>query len=251
MTQPEKRESSTQSAEPGLLLALEGVDGSGKSTQTRLLAEGLRAMGLEVEPISFPRYEDPIFGDLIRRFLSGELGPVDQVHPRLVALLFAGDRGAEAPNLRGALADGKIVICDRYFYSNVAYQGAKLEAGDEIESFERWLRELEFGHYAIPVPACSLYLDVRQDQREERLAERVASSTAASEGAVTNDIHERDLALQAKVEEIFRAQSAARDDLVRVDCQDGETALTADEVHAKIVGVLQENGLIQASAVTS
>jgi len=234
----------------GLLLAVEGVDGSGKTTQVRLLAEGLHAMGIEVEPVSFPRYEDPIFGDLIRRFLSGELGPADQVHPRLVALLFAGDRSAEAPSLRQALADGKIVICDRYFYSNLAYQGAKLERDDEFESFEGWLRALEFKHHAIPVPACSLYLDVGRDQREERLAERVAASQPGSPGAVANDVYERDLALQSRVEEIFRAQSAVREDLVRVDCQEDGRGLAADEVHAKILEILQDKGLIRASAVT-
>ncbi len=233
----------------GTLLAIEGVDGSGKTTQVRLLAEALSAMGLETLAVSFPRYEDPVFGDLISRFLAGELGAADDVHPRLVALLFAGDRGAEAPALRRLLAERKILVCDRYFYSNLAYQGAKLESEAEIEPFESWLRELEFGHFAIPAPACSLYLDVPREAREARLAERVASSRAGSPGAVANDVYERDLALQSRVEEIFRQHAADRDDLVRVDCEEEGVPLSVEDVHLKIVGILQEKGLIQAPAV--
>lgn len=228
----------------GLLLALEGVDGCGKSTQVGLLVEELRARGLDAQAISFPRYEDPIFGDLIRRFLAGELGPVAGVHPRLVALLFAGDRGAEAESIRELLASGKIVVCDRYFYSNVAYQGAKLER-EEVESFEDWLRKLEIGHYSIPMPACSIYLDVPAAVREERLRARRTLGVAASEGAVPDDIHERDLALQARVEEIFRDLSSRCEDVARVDCERDGVALDPGDVCELIAGALEARGLIE------
>jgi dTMP kinase len=224
-----------------LLLALEGADGCGKSTQVRLLTHKLRDLGLDAHAVSFPRYEDPVFGDLIRRFLAGELGPVEDVHPRLVALLFAGDRGAESENLRRLQAEGKVLICDRYFYSNLAYQGAKLDR-DEFASFERWLRALEIEHNAIPMPVCSLYLDVPRKHREARLAARVASGASASKGAVPDDIHERDLALQARVEEIFRDLSARGDDLVRVDCERDGAALGPEEVHDAILSAIRATG---------
>lgn len=227
-----------------MLIAIEGVDGCGKTTQVRLLADRLLKDGTEVYSVSFPRYADPVFGDLIRRFLRGDLGDVENVDPRLVALLFAGDRAAEAPNLRQALCEDKTVICDRYFYSNLAYQGAKLPDEDELPDFTRWLRKLEFGHYAVPTPACSIYLDVHQEERQERLTSRATLDVGTILGAVVNDIHERDMGLQARVEEVFRAHAEMYDDLVRIDCQQYGKRLNADEVHVRIVRVLIARGIL-------
>jgi dTMP kinase len=226
-----------------MLIAIEGVDGCGKTTQVALLADRLRQEGHNVYLSSFPRYADPIFGDLIRRFLRGDLGDIDAVNPRLVALLFAGDRAAEAPNLRQALCEDQIVVCDRYFYSNLAYQTAKLSDPVEAEEFAMWLRKLEFGHYALPVPACSVYLDVHQDERRERLLTRAAAS-ADDLGPVENDIHERDMDLQARVETAFRDFAETRGDLVRIDCQQFGVMLDEAAVHERIWRALSSRGLL-------
>lgn len=228
-----------------MLIAIEGVDGAGKSTQVGLLSKALVAIGHEVTTVSFPRYSDPIFGDLIRRFLRGELGELSSVHPRLVAMLFAGDRGAEAPALRQALCEDKVVICDRYFYSNLAYQAARIDQENEITEFARWLRKLEYGHYAIPVPACSIYLDVHHDQRRRRLAQRTENAVDPR-GAVPNDIHERDMDLQARVEQVFRLQSEVADDIVRIDCESLGELMSPEQVHHRIVRMLSVRGLLAA-----
>ncbi len=228
-----------------MLLAIEGVDGSGKTTQTALLDSALRAAGHATFPVSFPRYGDSVFGELIRRFLSGDSGDVDAVDPYLVALMFAADRNSEAPRLRGALDEGRIVICDRYFYSNLAYQGAKLSGETEIEHFARWLRELEYDRWAIPQPTLSIYLDVHEDERGARLASRNASGGNEA-GSVPNDIHERDVSLQARVERFFRSTAAAVDDLVIVECQESGERLGPADVNARIISVLSERGLLPA-----
>lgn len=232
----------------GVLIAIEGVDGCGKSTQVELLARHLEDEGHATFTRSFPRYGDAVFGELIKRFLRGELGDVDAVDPQLVALLFAGDRGAEASTLRQALCEDRIVICDRYFYSNLAYQGAKLKSDAELEEFGRWLRKLEFGHYAVPLPDCSIYLDVHQDERRERLIARAANG-ANSSGAVPNDIHERDLGLQARVEQVFRSQAELHADLIRVDSQQYTQRLDADEVHSRILRVLAAKNLVTSADI--
>jgi len=226
-----------------MLIAIEGVDGCGKTTQVALLKEAFANLGREVYSVSFPRYADPMFGDLIRSFLRGDLGPVESVHPRLVALLFAGDRAAEAPSLRQALCEDKVVVCDRYFYSNLAYQSAKFRDDSEIAKFSRWLRKLEFGHYALPAPGCSIYLDVHQEDRLERLDARAAVN-GGDQGAISNDIHERDVGLQARVEETFRSYAETHDDLVRIDCQQYGQRLDPGDVHARIMRVLNARGLV-------
>lgn len=233
-----------------MLVAIEGVDGCGKSTQVALLVEHLTERGYDTYSASFPRYADPIFGDLIKRYLRGDLGELSSVDPRLVALLFAGDRAAEAPTLRQALCEDRIVICDRYFYSNLAYQAARLDDDVAVSDFARWLRKLEFGHYAVPTPACSIYLDVHQDERRQRLAAREASQSDGS-GAVPNDIHERDLELQSRVEHVFRSHAETQDDLIRVDCHSYGQWMTPAEVHARILRVMAARGLITEPAAAS
>lgn len=233
-----------------MLIAFEGVDGCGKTTQVGLLADRLREERRDVYLSSFPRYADPVFGDLIRRFLRGDLGDIDAVNPRLVALLFAGDRAAEAPNLRQALCEDRIVVCDRYFYSNLAYQTAKLAEADDAEEFAMWLRKLEFGHYALPVPACSIYLDVHQDERRERLLGR-AGTTSDGLGPVENDIHERDMGLQGRVEAVFRQFAETHSDLIRIDCQQFGAMLDAATVHERVWRVLSSRGFLSPTGPAS
>src|SRR5258708_18137915 len=97
----------------GKLIALEGIDGSGKRTQLDLLAEELDARGLATFRISFPRYES-FFGELVGRYLNGDFGPLGALDPRLSALLYAGDRLEAKPEIEAALSSGKIALADRY-----------------------------------------------------------------------------------------------------------------------------------------
>ena len=89
-----------------MLIVLEGLDGAGKSTQVRMLREYLESVCPRVEYIHFPRYDAPVYGELISRFLRGDFGSIESVHPQLVALLFAEDRHGAAPAIKKALEDG-------------------------------------------------------------------------------------------------------------------------------------------------
>ena len=108
-----------------MLIVLEGLDGAGKSTQLKMLSDYVAAGGKEVEHLHFPRYDAPVFGNMIARYLRGDYGAIDAVHPQIVALLFAEDRRTAAPLLREKLDEGKCVILDRYVYSNIAFQCSK------------------------------------------------------------------------------------------------------------------------------
>ena len=121
------------------LIVLEGLDGAGKTTQTELLKERLESRGFRYEYLHFPRFDAPVYGGLIARFLRGELGGIDAVDPYLVALLFAGDRADAAAMIRKWLARGKYVLLDRYVNSNIAYQCAKVEGGEAREMLRRWI----------------------------------------------------------------------------------------------------------------
>ncbi len=108
----------------GRLIAIEGIDGSGKRTQLELLANVLSASGNRVYSTAFPQY-DSWFGKMVGQFLNGELGALETVDPHFTALLYAGDRFEAKPRLQAALNEGKIVLVDRYIGSNLAHQTAR------------------------------------------------------------------------------------------------------------------------------
>src|SRR6478752_4883900 len=101
---------------------MEGIDGSGKGTQAALLQERLNRAGTRTALLSFPRYQETAFGTQIGKFLNAEFGGLDQVHPILASLLFAGDRFESRSLIHQSLADHQIVLCDRYVASNIAHQ---------------------------------------------------------------------------------------------------------------------------------
>ena len=186
------------------LIVLEGLDGAGKSTQIDLLQQLLASRGLRYEYLHFPRFDAPIYGELIARFLRGELGAVDAVDPYVVALLYAGDRADAAPVIRRWLDEGKFVILDRYVYSNVGFQCAKLPAGERRDRLAQWILDLEFGYNDLPRPDLSLFLDVPFAFTERKLTEvREGDDRDYLQGS--RDIHEDALDLQRRVREVYLA----------------------------------------------
>ena len=217
-----------------MFIVLEGLDGAGKSTQIRMLRQLFADRGVESEYVHFPRFDSPVYGQLIARFLRGEFGGVQEVDPYLVALIFAGDRADAAPQIREWLAQGKAVILDRYVYSNVGFQCAKLPAGEERDRLADWIVNLEFGHNALPRPDLSLFLDVPFAFTERKLSEvREGDDRDYLQGG--QDIHEASLQLQQDVRSVYLA-SAAKDPSLRVvDCSDASGAMESPEgIFAKI-----------------
>ena len=203
-----------------MFIVLEGLDGAGKSTQIRMLRQLFADRGVESEYVHFPRFDSPVYGQLIARFLRGEFGGVQEVDPYLVALIFAGDRADAAPQIRQWLAEGKAVVLDRYVYSNVGFQCAKLPAGEERDRLADWIVNLEFGLTRFPRPDLSLFLDVPFAFTERKLSEvREGDDRDYLQGG--QDIHEASLQLQQDVRSVYLA-SAAKDPSLRVvDCSDG------------------------------
>ena len=212
-----------------MFIVLEGLDGAGKSTQIALLTGMFRRRGVECEYMHFPRFDAPIYGELIARFLRGELGSVEQVNPYLVALLYAGDRADAAQSIRRWLEDGKVVIVDRYLYSNVGYQCAKLPAGEERDRLREWIIHTEYEEFAIPRPDLSLFLDVPFAFTERKLSEqREGDDRAYLQGG--RDIHEASLELQRRVREVYLETAAASSDLRVVDCSTTDGAMASPEL---------------------
>ena len=224
-----------------MLVVLEGLDGAGKSTQVKRLRAYLEKMCPELEYIHFPRYDAPVYGDLISRFLRGDFGTNEAVHPQLVALLFAEDRHGAAPEMKATLAKGGSVLLDRYVYSNIAYQCAKLSDPEERENLRKWILSTEYSDFGLPKPDLNIFLDVPITFVESRLeSARTGSDRDYLHGS--QDIHEADIEFQKQVRDIYRRQVDLDPDFIRIDCSDefGEM-LPPDRIFEKVKKVIDEH----------
>ena len=217
-----------------MLIVLEGLDGAGKSTQVKRLREYLTQRCGSLEYIHFPRYEAPVYGDLITRFLKGEFGSIEAVHPQLVALLFAEDRHGAAPVMRQALKEGKTVLLDRYVYSNIAYQCAKLKDVQERGKLRDWIFNTEYGNFELPKPDLNLFLDVPIGFVEQSLThQREGQDRNYLAGA--QDIHEASIAFQQAVRDMYVAETARDPKFRRIDCSGAQgEMLPPDAIFDKV-----------------
>jgi dTMP kinase len=165
----------------GKLVAIEGIDGSGKQTQVRMLATALESRGYQVFSTGFPQY-DSWFGKMVGQFLNGDFGPLASVDPHFTALLYAGDRFAQKQTILDALNAGKIVLADRYIASNLAHQVARTTPEKRAE-FRSWIEHLEYQIYGLPKEDLVLYLRLAPAQSQLLIAKKAAR-------AYTNSAHD-------------------------------------------------------------
>ena len=224
--------------ENAMLVVLEGLDGAGKSTQVKKLRTYLESLFGSLEYIHFPRYDAPVYGDLISRFLRGDFGSNESVHPQLVALIFAEDRHGAAPGMKETLNSGGHVLLDRYVYSNIAYQCAKLGSKTEVEALREWIFNTEYGDFQLPKPDLNIFLDVPIGFVESKLKnQRGGADRDYLEGA--QDIHEADIEFQKRVRDMYREQCGLDPKFIRIDCSDEYgMMLPPDAIFAKIKTVV-------------
>jgi dTMP kinase len=226
------------------LFVIEGIDGAGKSTQIRLLREYFSRRGYSCEYLHFPRTEEPFFGELIARFLRGEFGSINEVDPWLVAMLYAGDRKDAADVIANWLKSGNMVLLDRYTFSNIAYQCAKLSDPGQQDELMNWILDLEFRHFGIPLPDLNIFLDVPFSFTQKKLlSSRTGDDRSYLNG--TRDIHEESLAFQVKVREMYLRVAESNDRLCIVNCSDDEgEMLTQEKIFELIIKLLANRRLL-------
>ena len=171
----------------GKLIVIEGTDGSGKSTQFKLLTERVAAEGRDFQKLVFPQYAEPSSA-LIRMYLGGEFGtkPSD-VNAYAASAFYAVDRYASYKKVWGKwYEEGGLVLSDRYTTSNAVHQASK-EPAEKQGEFLKWLYEFEYDKMGLPRPDLTIYLDVPTDFTEKMMRSREAATNT------TADIHEQDL----------------------------------------------------------
>lgn len=150
----------TNQRKKGLFVVLDGNDGSGKATQAQSLVARLQSEGRECLLLSFPEYENNLFGGLLAECLSGKRGDFVHLDPHITSTLYAADRFESSAKIRAALEEGKVVIADRFTSSNQIHQGGKIRNESERTTFLSWLDRMEHETFAIPRPDVIIYLKV-------------------------------------------------------------------------------------------
>ncbi len=217
----------------GKLIVFEGIDGSGKSTQYKLLCEKLKAEGVEFRSLVFPQYSEPSSA-LIRMYLAGEFGsrPGD-VNAYAASAFFAVDRFASYKKSWGDYYEnGGLIITDRYATSNAVHQASKLDR-EARHAFFDWLYDFEYTKMGLPAPDMVVFMDISAEAASAQMRSREdATGTSA-------DIHEKDM------EYLKSCCEAARDaaefySWQRVSCLKDGTMRGIDDIHSEVCKLTAE-----------
>ena len=240
----------------GKLIVIEGIDGSGKTVQTRLLVERLSKQGHQVKTTDFPQYGKSFFADMIERYLKGEFGwpqelrdhlkkhPLpgkgigskpDEVNPYLSSLLYAGDRWEIKEQMNKWLDEGSIIISNRYVCSNMAHQGAKTSNIKERNKFFKWIEELEYKIYAIPRPDLTIYLHVPIEISQGLIKDRTRESEGLKSAV---DLHEEDTGYMKRVQETYIELANGDSDWFTIECTRNNQLKPREEIAEEVWGAV-------------
>jgi dTMP kinase len=226
-------------------IVIEGLDGSGKSTQVELLKAHLCSEHKNFEFVHFPTYNSEIYGELITRFLNGDFGSINNVDPYLVALIFAGDRYNMSKTISGWLKEGKTVINDRYVYSNIGFQCAKLKDNTEQDKLFDWILNLEYNYFKIPKPDLSIFLDVPFEFTKQSLQKNRQGNGRGYLKTGNTDIHETDLNFQKTVRETYLKAIERDENFILLDCSDDNNLILKPKIiSAKIIDEIKKRSLL-------
>ena len=218
----------------GKLYVIEGVDGSGKATQTELLYQALLSQGKTVRKVSFPDYDSPS-SSLIKMYLNGEFGTDPQdVNAFATSVFFAVDRFASfRKDWKAFYDDGGIIIADRYVTSNLVHQAGKISDNAEKERYITWLNELEYGIFGLPKPDCVIFLDMPPAYSLKLRQER----NTLKQG-LTQDIHEAD---QTYLQQAYdnAVGIAQHQTWHTISCVADTQIRTIEDIHAEILQTIE------------
>ena len=223
----------------GKLVVIEGIDGSGKETQTNLLLNYLDKNKISSALFDFPQYHKTFFGDFIARFLNGEFGNISNINTYLAAFPYAGDRWQAKTKIEKSLKQNKITICNRYTPS-VAYQMAKLTL-DGKQHFLAWTEKLEYQIFGLPKEDLVIFLNV-PFPFAFKLIENKAKRNYLK-GRLKDQYEENASYLQG-VEKIYLWLAKRKRNWVKIDCVEKDRMLSRQTIHQKILGVLRKKGYL-------
>lgn len=213
-----------QKGRRGRFIVIDGPDGSGKSTQMKLLLSTLEVSGYDPAIFDFPQYGQPS-AVMTEKYLNGDYG---KLNPHAASIFYAIDRFDASFKKREMMRQGKVIVSDRYVSSNAGHQGAKIDDYNERIKFYKWLDNLEFGIYNIPKPDLTIILHIPHETTLELIEGRTNS------GGRAKDIHEKDISHLKRAEEVYLEIAELLPNTRLVECVENGRLLSPTEVHTKV-----------------
>lgn len=214
----------------GLLIVIEGGDGSGKTTQFNLLKDRLIEEGHEVETVDFPQYGKPS-ALMVEKYLNGDFGTAKDVGAYRASIFYAADRYEASFRMKEWLDQGKIILANRYATSNMVHQSGKIKNIAERDNFLEWLDDLEFGIFEIPRPDLVFFMNISAEISQALALQKKKRHENID---TKNDIHENDL---SHLKDALEAGNyvAKKYGWQIIDCDDGTGKMRSiEDIHGEV-----------------
>lgn len=219
---------------------IDGTDGVGKATQTRLLIKRLKKEGRSVVTLDFPQYEKNLFGKLIGECLVGEHGNFLKFSPHVASTLYAADRFEAKPKIEKWLKEGEVVILDRYVSANQIHQGGKIKNAKQRKEFLTWLDKMEHGVFKLPRPDVIVYLSLPVSISLKLLSKKTAQSKKKYLKNKTKDAHEGNvkhlLSAQKSALSIIKTKGKWR----KIECADRKGILSREVIADRVYDAVKK-----------
>jgi dTMP kinase len=224
----------------GKFIVIDGTDGSGKATQTRMLVDRLKKEKIKVQKIDFPRYDSNFFGKLIGESLAGKYGDFIAINPHIASVLYAADRWESSKLIEKWLKSGYTVVADRYVSANQIHQGGKIL--DESERFEflTWLDTMEHGVFKIPRPDAVIFLNMPVQLSLNLLQAKHLQSKKKYLGKNNKDQAENDPLHLAASQTSAISIVKKNNKWYQIECAQNGQVLSREEIHDEVIGVAKK-----------
>jgi len=223
----------------GRFIVIEGVDGSGKETQAKMLVDHFKETGIRVLYLDFPQYEG-FYGQVVARYLRGEFGPIESTSPYLISIIYALDRSTVKNKIEKFLQEGGVVVANRYVPSNIAHQTANNLDESRQKEFISWIQQLEYDQLGLPREDLVLYLDLPYEIGIQRSNEKLIKGTHHDYLKGKADIHEQSVEHRKKTADIYGlllSQNKHWHKIISVDSTGAQRS--AEDLHKEILTLLK------------
>ena len=215
------------------LIVIDGGANVGKATQADMLVNRLANEGFLVGKIDFPRYNQNTIGHFIRECQEGKEDKFAALDPKIVAMMYAADRFESKKQIEEWIAEGRIIVFDRYVSSNMLHQGAKMQDGDAREEFFQWVEHLEHDIFGLPRPDMTVYLDIPPED-SQKLLEYIEDI-----GVTIVNPEEKDRVHQAKVAKCASYLANTQNQWMTVQCVIDGKLRPREDIHEEVYATVR------------
>lgn len=214
----------------GKFIVIDGTDGSGKATQTKLLVNRLKKEGYKVAMADFPQYGKKSAG-LVEEYLNGKYGKPEEVGPYRASIFYACDRYDGSSKIKKWLSEGKIVVSNRYVASNLGHQGGKIKNPAERKKYFQWLYNLEYNIFKVPKPDLNIILHVNAAVAQRMVDKKKKRNYLKGK---KRDAHEKDLKHLKNAEKVFIEIAKSFPKFLLIECVDKDNIMSREKINSLI-----------------